>query len=263
MKKFLLLLIVAAAFGGMAARADEPEITGHSVALDAVHEYRDNVDQLIHAAVQSKGKFSVDPNVLTTTRALEYELLGHVRLGVLKRSELPVLVFAQGKPQSIEEIPGRVLELRLLKLNINPWQDGLSNRVFEYTPDPGYESIPFKCPCPTHKYPRAGDFRAAYGYGMALIGKREWHEAARHLAEAAKVPGGTLGGVWEFQIEITRAWAEVMCGNFTKARAVLSSALAREHQCEVPIRARFLASVLGIGDQHLPSDVAAALPNGD
>jgi hypothetical protein len=53
-----------------------------------------------------------------------------------------------------------------------------------------------------------------------------------------------------------------MAGDFAKAKATLEQALAREHQCEVPVRGRFLSRILGIEGQHLAPEVAAALPNG-
>jgi hypothetical protein len=218
---------------------------------------------MIRDATEATGKFTMAADDAASLRGLEYELLGHARLGVLKKAELPVLVFAEGKPQTVEEIPGRALELRLLRLKVNPWDDGLSNKVFQYHPETGYgEPISFSQPCPTNRYPEAGNFQASYAYAMALIGRREWADAVKHLTDAAAVPDGTVGGEWEFQILITRAWTEAMVGDFARAKTTLEGALAREHQCEVPIRGRFLSRVLGIEGQHLTPEVAAALPNG-
>ena len=249
--------------GLTSAWAGEAQITAQSVAQDAVAEYKATVDQVIRNAAETKDKFSLAPDEATSLRSLEYELLGHARLGVLKKSELPPLVFAQGKPQTVEEIPGRALELRLLQLKVNPWEDGLSNKVFRYYPETGYgKPIPFNTPTPTNRYPEAGNFQASYAYAMGLIGRREWADAAKHLTDAAAVPGGTAGGEWEFEILVTRAWAEAMAGNFAKAKATLQEALGRDHQCEVPIRGRFLSRTLGMEGQHLAPELAAALPAG-
>ena len=139
--------------------------------------------------------------------------MGHARLGALKRADLPALVFAEGKPQTVEEIPGRALELRLVKLNVNPWQDGLTNKTFRL-PD---SDRTFTTPTPTNRYPEVGDFEASYAYAMALAAKREWADALKHLQQAAAVPQGTAEGEWEFQIEVTRAWAQTMLGDFAGA----------------------------------------------
>lgn len=253
----MLLLFVVTAWAG------EPQITAQSVAQDAVAEYTAALDQVIRSAVQAKGKFTLAPDEAANLRSLEYELLGHARLGVLKKADLPALVFAQGRPQTVEEIPGRALELRLLRLKVNPWDDGLTNKVFDYYPENGYgKPVSFSQPCPTNRYPQLHDFEGSYAYGMALIGRREWADAAKHLTDAVAVPSGTAGGEWEFEILVTRAWAEAMTGDFASAKATLESALAREHQCEVPVRGRFLSRILGIEGQHLTPELAAALPNG-
>jgi hypothetical protein len=256
----IIKLAIAITWAALAtARSAEPQITAKTVAQDAANEYKSALDRVIRAFVDAKGKFTLDPNDVATLRGLEYELMGDLRLGALKRADLPVLIFAEGKPQVIEEIPGRALELRLLKLNVNPWDDGLANKVFRYSVDDSDRT--FTTPVPTNSYPEVGDFEASYAYAMTLIGKREWAEAVKHLREAAAVPEGTSGGEWEFQIDITRAWAEAMLGDFAKAKTTLTAALAREHRCEVPTRGRFLCAVLGIEDQHLPPEVQAALPN--
>jgi hypothetical protein len=83
-------------------------ITAKTVAQDAASEYKSTLDQVIRAAIDAKGKFTLDPNTIATLRALEYELLGHARLGALKKAELPALIFAEGKPRLVEEILGRV-----------------------------------------------------------------------------------------------------------------------------------------------------------
>jgi hypothetical protein len=264
-KSIIQFILESLALAGVAALpfayAAEPEITAQSVAQDAAKEYKALVDQVIRSAVEATDKFSIDPNDLARARALEYELLGHTRLGVFKRAELPALVFAEGKPQTVEEIPGRALELRLLKLGVNPWDDGLSNKVFQYYSSEGYgKPIPFNWPGLSNKFPARGDFQASYSYGMALIGKRQWADAAKHLTDALAVPGGSTEGEWEFEVLVSRAWAEAMSGSFSKAKATLAEALSREHQCEVPVRARFLARVLGIAGQQLTPEVAAALP---
>lgn len=257
------LTIVVLLLGVVSAWAGEPQITAKTVAQDAVTEYKAALDQVIRDAVEAKGKFTMSPDDTATLRGLEYELLGHARLGALKKADLPALVFAEGKPQTVEEIPGRALELRLLRLKVNPWDDGLTNKVFEYYPETGYvKPVSFSQPCPTNRYPQLHDFEGSYAYGMALIGRREWADAAKHLTDATAVPGGTAGGEWEFQILVTRAWAEAMTGDFAKAKTTLESALAREHQCEVPVRGRFLSRILGIEGQHLTPEVAAALPTG-
>jgi len=253
----LTLAITLAAL--VTAQAGEPQITAQTVAQDAAAEYKTALDQVIRAAVETKDKFTIDPNDVARLRGLEYELLGHARLGALKKADLPALVFAEGKPQTIEEIPGRALELRLLKLNVNPWEDGLTNKAFRHSIDDDERT--FIKPSPTNRYPEPSDFQASYAYGMGLIARREWTDAVKHLTDAAAVPGGTVGGEWEFQILVTRAWAEAMAGDFAKAKATLADVLAREHQCEVPIRGRFLSRLLGMEGQHLPPAVQAALPN--
>ncbi len=260
---FLMKLTIAIfLFGLTAAWAGEAQITAQTVAQDAVAEYKAALDQVIRNAAEAKGKFTLAPDEATSLRSSEYELLGHARLGALKKAELPVLVFAEGKPQTVEEIPGRALELRLLRLRVNPWEDGLTNKAFQYYHETGYgEAVSFSRSCPTNRYPELGNFQASYAYAMALIGRREWTDAAKHLTDAIAVPGGTAGGEWEFQILITRAWTEAMAGDFAKAKATLEEALAREHQCEVPVRGRFLSRILGIEGQHLTPEVAAALPN--
>src|ERR1035441_9690226 len=113
--------------------AGEPQITARAVAQDAVAEYKTALDQVIRNAAEAKGTFALDPNEAATIRGLEYEILGHARLGALKKADLPTLVFAEGKPQTVEEIPGRALELRLLRLKVSPWEDDLINKVFQYS----------------------------------------------------------------------------------------------------------------------------------
>lgn len=259
MKTNLVLnLVVAFTCAALnAAQPAEPPITAKTVALDAAAEYKSALDQVIRSALEAKGKLAVDPDTIATLRALEYELLGHARLGALKRADLPALIFAEGKPQVVEEIPGRALELRLLKVNVNPWDDGLTNKTFRVN-GPGRT---FTTPVPTNSYPQPGDFQGSYAYGMIQIGKREWSDAIKHLHNAATLPDGTVGGEWEFQIETTRAWAQVMQGDCAGAKATLAAALAAEHRCEVPVRGRFLCVVLGIESQHLPPEVQTALPN--
>jgi hypothetical protein len=256
------LTITILLFGLTTAWAGEAQITAQSVAQDAVAEYKAALDQVIRNAAEAKGKFTPAADEAASLRSLEYELLGHARLGALKRAELPALVFAEGKPQTVEEIPGRALELRLLRLRVNPWEDGLTNKAFQYYPEAGYgETDSFSRPCPTNRYPELGNFQASYAYAMALIARREWADASKQLTDATAVPGGTAGGEWEFQILITRAWAEAMAGDFAKAKATLEEALARDRQCEMPVRGRFLSRLLGIEGQHLMPEVAAALPN--
>lgn len=261
MKTNLILKLAVAFFWAAlnVARSAEPQITAKTVALDAAAEYKSTLDQVIRSALEAKGKFTVDPNDIATLRGLEYELLGHARLGALKRADLPALIFAEGKPQVVEEIPGRALELRLLKVGITPWDDGLTSRSFRRLHDDSGGT--FTTPVPTNSYPQAGDFQGSYAYGMTLIGKREWADAVKHLHNAAMVGEGTVGGEWEFQVEITRAWAQAMQGDWAGAKATLAAALAREHRCEVPVRGRFLGAVLGIESQHLPPEMQAALPN--
>jgi len=169
-------------------------------------------------------------------------------------------VFGDGKPQAIEEIPGRALELRLLKLGVDPWDDCLTNKTFHRSLN-FEEEFAFIKPTPTNNYPQPGNFQGSYAYAMSLIAKREWADAARHLVDAAAVPEGTAEGVWEFQIQITLAWTLAMTGDFPKAKTTMEAALAKEHQCEVPIRARFLSRLLGNADHHLSPEFQAALPN--
>ena len=241
-------------------RSDAAQLTAKSVAQDTVVEYKINLDQVIRAAVAANGQFKIDPNDVATVRGLEYEILANARLGVLKRAELPALLFAEGKPQAVEEIPGRILEMRLLKLNVSPWEDGLTNKAFRYLMNE--EEYVFTKPTATNTYPpQLDDFQASYAYAMALIAQREWVDAARHLSNAATVPDGTTDGVWEFQIQVTRSWALFMAGEVSKAKTILDAALATPHQCEVPVRARYLARILGSNDQHLPPEIQAALPS--
>jgi hypothetical protein len=191
----------------------------------------------------------------------EYELLGHERNLALKPSELPALVFTEGRPRTLAEIPGRTLELRLAKIGVNPWDDGLTNKTFQYYGDSGNgRPVAFTTPAPTNAYPASGDFQAAYAYAMALIARREFADADKHLANAAAVPAGTAGGEWEFEIAVTRAWAQALGGDFAKAKATLQQALGVEHECEEPPRARFLEHLFGIGEPAISPELQATLP---
>ncbi len=256
-------VICMALFAAIAgASADEPLATANSAALDATREYKAVLDQMIIAAIDN-GPSAIQANDVALSRSLEYELLADSRLHIIKRADLPAMVFAQGPPQELRQLPGRALEVRLLKVSVNPFQDGLTNKAFEYRSEGDGEggSTTFQAPAATNAYPKSGDFAAQYAYSMDLIRRREWADAAKHLSDAATVPGGTTTGEWEFQILISEAWAQVMNGDFAIAKTTLQSALARPHECEVPTRGRFLERLLCMEGQHLAPEVEAALPD--
>jgi hypothetical protein len=240
--------------------ADEPLVTANSAAHDAIHEYNSTIDQMIVGAIDN-GPGAIQANNVAMARALEYEILADARLHVIKGSELPALVFAQGPPIELRNLPGRVLELRLLRAGINPLQDGLTNKGIQYRIDASADSglVGFDVPVATNTFPKIVDFVAEYAYASYLIGRREWADAIRHLDAAANVPGGTTTGVWEFEIRITKSWAQAMNGDFSAARTTLRTALAEPHECEVSPRARVLERLFG-GEMPLAPEVQAALP---
>jgi hypothetical protein len=242
--------------------ADEPVATANSVALDTVKQYKAALDQVITAAIEN-GTSAIQAGDVATLRAMEYELLGYARLGAIKRAQLPALVFGEGNPPVKDQIPGRAIELRLIKLAVNPWNDGMTNRTFEFhaeAHDGEGDSVTFVVPVPTNTYPTLNDFQAEYAYGMDLIRRREWVDAAKHLEAAAVVPGGTTTGEWEFEVSVSAAWAKILNGDFPGAKATLQNALARPHRCEVQPRGRFLVRLLGIENDYLTPEVEAALP---
>ncbi len=245
-----------------AALAEEPLATANSAALDAVKEYKTQLDQMIIAAIDN-GPGAIQANDVAMVRALEYELLADSRLHVIKRADLPAMVFAQGPPPELRQLPGRALELRLLKVGISPFQDGLTNKTFDYRSKVDVEggTIAFSVPVTTNTYPRSGDFVGEYAYATSLIARREWADATSHLTAAAAVPGGTATGEWEFEIMISKAWALVMSGDFAAAKITLQGALARPHECEVPPRGRFLERLFGGEEKYLTPELQAALPD--
>jgi hypothetical protein len=256
-------IICVSVFAAMAAAlADEPLATANSAALDAAKEYRALLDQMIITAIAS-GPGAIQANDVAMGRALEYELLADNRLHVIRRSDLPAMVFAEGPPPELRQLPGRALELRLLKVGVNPFQDGMATKSFDCRSEKDAEggTIAFLVPTATNTYPKSGDFVGEYAYATSLINRREWADAARHLAAAAAVQGGTTTGEWEFQILITEAWAQVMNGDFPAAKTTLQTAFARPHECEVPPRCRFLERLFGGEGLYLAPEIQAALPD--
>ena len=261
--KYIYTLVCTVMWAGLSSTlADEPVATANSVASDTAKQYKATLDQVITAAIEN-GASAIQASDVATLRSLEYELLGYARLGAIKRTQLPALVFGEGKPPVKDQIPGRAIELRLIKLGVNPWDDGMTNKTFEFHPgahDGEADTVTFAVPAPTNTYPALNDFQAEYAYGMDLIHRREWADAAKHLEAAVAVPGGTTTGEWEFEAGVSQAWAQTMNGDFPGAKATLQSALARPHRCEVPPRGRFLSRLLGIENDYLAPEIQAALP---
>lgn len=254
--KLHLFLVLTLALSLASLHAGEPALSGKAAVLDLVADYTAAADQFVLKALDEE-KATLDAGTLVELRTMEYDLLSFARLGLLAPTNLPVLVFAGAKPRRAEEAVGALLEARLRRVGVDIWADNLEGVTFTLQGDDAFFVGPTNS---NTNFPARGDHLGAAAYARSLIKRREFADAIPHLAAAAELPGSTETQRWELELDVTRAWALLLCGRMAEAKAATKTALAREVRHELPPRARVLAHLFQLSDLNLAPNVQATLP---
>lgn len=250
------LLLLALALSTSALCAGEPALSAKTAALELAADYTVAADQLVLKGLDQE-KATLDAGEVIALRTMEYDLLSFRRLGLLAPTNLPTLVFAGAKPRRAEEVVGALFEARLKRVGVDIWADGLEGVTFTLQGDDAFFVGPTNI---NTNFPARGDSLGAAAYARSLIKRREFADAIPHLAAAAELPGSTETQRWELELDITRAWALLMCGRMAEAKVATKTALAREARHELPPRARALAHLFQLSDLNLAPNVQATLP---
>jgi hypothetical protein len=259
----LAVVLVVTSDWALAQNTEGNAFSAKVVAQQRLLDYTRAQNEMLHAFSQTNSLcWNVDAERILELRTMEYQLQWFHQNGLLEQPPAMVLV---GVPlRHKQELPGRILEVRLQAAKLDFWQQQLGGKSFAFAKPTRSDLASFFGP-PTWStnFPVEGDFMGANAYARNLVLHREFADAAKQFEAAAlKVSfGGTATKQWEYENLVSSAWAYLMAGDFEKSFNRLTAAQALPLQAEVPGRARFLLHFYRFPDAPaLSADWDAALP---
>lgn len=249
--------------------ADRSAFSPAATAIQIASDYVRLTDDILLAALTAKTAIAVDAADVVRLRTAEYDLGSFVRLGVIRRSDLPPLVFVGGTPiQDFWGIPGRIIASRLERAGIDIFDMSWTNAVFTIRSAPTKTAgrvAGFSALAASSTYPATNDFVGQHAYGLHLISQRNFADAAVHFQAAASgVPyGGTTTHQFEFESWVNASYCLVLTGDFPAAKTLMETASKLDARCEMSPRARYLLRIFRINDDVALSPELAAFLTAD